>query len=594
MTGASDPAAPRPCLGVGVTGHRLAGLEPDSLPSLRARIMAVLERLEATASLESPQCLRLVTGLAQGADSIAAECALERGWRLDSVLPFPRDDYAEDHQPAEANARYLANLAASEAVYELGGVRDANGMSGAAYERAGRVVLEQCDILIAVWDGKPARGRGGSAQIIAEAVADGIPVIHLDSHAEGAPKLLWSGLEEVDLGSQTVDSVARLELDALPSVVTPLLSAPADAGERSIVGRFEAVGERRLSLAVAYPVLLALFGVRRLRKSDFDGRLDLAGSSEQIASHCRDDGPFCGRMNGILLPRFAESDAVARRSSQLFRSAYVGNFGFAALAVSLSLLGLVLPHSFKPLLVSIELVIIALILIQTRTGNRANWHALWLDNRALAERLRCLSIASRLGILDLRAHAKETAEWVAWCVRATAREVGLPSAHVDEAYLGRVREDLVELIDGQTDYMRTDASRMHRMDHRLHLLGTTLFGLTALACIFLLGIKAAGMVESNVEHLADRATLIVTILTAALPAVGAAIYGIRMQSDFAGIAQRNQELGEDLAALRRLIVAEPLDFDILNLRTRRVTSLLTADLSDWLHTFHARPLALPG
>lgn len=38
-----------------------------------------------------------------------------------------------------------------------------------AYEAAGRYVVDHCDMLLAVWDGRPARGRGGTAEIIAYA-----------------------------------------------------------------------------------------------------------------------------------------------------------------------------------------------------------------------------------------------------------------------------------------------------------------------------------------------------------------------------------------------------------------------------------------
>jgi hypothetical protein len=155
----------------------------------------------------------------------------------------------------------------------------------------------------------------------------------------------------------------------------------------------------------------------------------------------------------------------------------------------LSLLGLALPAGAKPVLITLELAAIAVILILTRTGNRAGWHRRWLDNRALAERLRCLAVSAQLGDLDLRGAGEGTPSWVAWYTRATARELGLPSVHADASYLQCVRNDLVRLIDDQTAYLKSDAGRMHRLEHRLHLVGTTLFGATAIACLALLVFK---------------------------------------------------------------------------------------------------------
>jgi hypothetical protein len=210
---------------------------------------------------------------------------------------------------------------------------------------------------------------------------------------------------------------------------------------------------------------------------------------------------------------------------------------FAALAVILSLLGFVLPSLTKPVLVVLELGVTGTILIVTCVGNRAGWHRRWLDSRNLAA-----------------------------------------------------------LIDGQVGYLSQDAARMHTLEHRLHRLGLMLFGATALVCVATVTLKAmSGMglhlAADRIEH---SLAVWLTICSAAFPAMGAAIYGIRMQGDFAGIAERNEALIVHLGSLRRAIDADALDFDTLRRGVRRATDLLTAGLDDWLQTYHARPLALPG
>jgi hypothetical protein len=35
-----------------------------------------------------------------------------------------------------------------------------------AYARAGHAIVDASDVLVALWDGKPARGRGGTAEIV--------------------------------------------------------------------------------------------------------------------------------------------------------------------------------------------------------------------------------------------------------------------------------------------------------------------------------------------------------------------------------------------------------------------------------------------
>ena len=232
----------------------------------------------------------------------------------------------------------------------------------------------------------------------------------------------------------------------------------------------------------------------------------------------------------------------------------------------------------------------------TRTAHRVAWHERWLDYRHLAERLRCLAISAQLGDLALRVGVDSEPPWVGRAVRSTARNLGLPSARVDDAYLAAVRAALIELIDGQLRYLDADAHRMHRLEHRLHLIGTVLFALTAGICVGFLGFEAVFKMGlgGNLEYLAHRVVISVTIASGALPAIGAAIYGIRMQGDFAGIAERSEALAQHLSALNRVIAEDELSFDTLSRRVRRAVDLLTADLARWRQTYHARPLSLPG
>jgi hypothetical protein len=575
---------PHRTLTVGVTGHRPERLGEANVPALREAVAMVFSAIEAAAG-EEPFTIRLVSALAEGADSIAADEALARNWTLDVVLPFLSADYAADFDIGDVQDAHVQRLARASAVFELPGERNCEDI---AYERAGRVVLAQSDLLVALWDNGPVRGRGGAAQIVAEAVLHGVPVIQIDPANTKTPLLLWDGLEEADLGQQNVDTVARGDISGLGGLIGDVLNAPQGGANAGMITRFQAAPESRWAAGLAYPLLLAVMGIRKLRWADI--RTEASPQSPA----CSTSGDFAERLGIVLVPRFARADAAATRVAQLFRSGYVTNFLLAAFAVVLSLIGLALPTTAKPVLITLELAAIGVILMLTHTGNRAGWHRRWLDNRALAERLRCLAVSAQLGDLDLRGAGEGTPGWVAWYTRATARELGLPSAHADKAYLQCVRDDLVRLIDDQTAYLKTDAHRMHRLEHRLHLLGTTLFGATAIACLALLVFKTTYQWMPTLAWLQHPLATAATIASAALPAIGAAIYGIRMQGDFAGIASRNEALAHHLTMLRQVVDTDELGFDTLNRRIRRATDLLTGDLESWLQTYHARPLALPG
>ena len=65
-------------------------------------------------------------------------------------------------------------------LFELDGARD---HATDAYAAAGRVVLNQCDLLLAVWDGGEPAGAGGTVHTLYEAVRYHVPVIWIDALA---------------------------------------------------------------------------------------------------------------------------------------------------------------------------------------------------------------------------------------------------------------------------------------------------------------------------------------------------------------------------------------------------------------------------
>ncbi len=572
-------------IAVGITGHRLERLADTDLAVLCARIDEVMS---AMAAASPGSRFRLVGSLAEGADVVAADAALGRGWQVDTVLPFARDDYADDFDgPAAAGLR--ARLDRSANVLELPGSRDEPGGEAAAYERAGRVVLTQSDILLAIWDGDPPRGRGGAAQIVAEAVAHAIPVLVLHPDASEPPVLLWSGLNAHDSGPEAVDTVARGGLGDLPRLMARLAASPS-ADVRGRARR--TVPDAPPLFAIAYPLLLALTGVRRLRLSNLRRPCPAArvsGAAPAMALQTR--------INDQLWPRFDKADCEASLAAQLFRSAFVSSFALAALAVTLAvtlaLLGLIVPTAVKPLLAAGEFASIAMILIITTWGSRAGWHDRWLDQRTLVEELRCLAVSASLGDLFVRGARVQDGGVAGRERRDIARRIGLPSARIDAAYLAEAHSSLAALLDDQIGYVQREAGRMHRLEHRLHRIGGALFAITALVCAGVLGIEVVWTFshEPGVEH---ALPLGVTVVSAALPAIGAAIYGIRMQGDFAGAAERNASLAIQLTELRRIVQDEAPGFDGLRRLIRRTAELLTADVSQWVRATRARPLSLPG
>jgi len=184
-------SAPQPLLGysVGIVGHRSDRIADAG--QVRARIVEVLLALEAAIDKAAAsgfypagrQALRLVSALAEGADRIAAMAAVEAGIELGVVLPFVPSEYRKDFTDEASRTQFDELLDKSAHVLVL----DGNGAERQrAYEAAGMTMLDNCDLLIAVWDGGPGRGRGGTREVIEEAARRAIPVVVIDPAGAGA------------------------------------------------------------------------------------------------------------------------------------------------------------------------------------------------------------------------------------------------------------------------------------------------------------------------------------------------------------------------------------------------------------------------
>lgn len=137
---------------IGFTGHQTLS------PGTAAAVREALDGLLTAAGTAVGIC-----SLAAGADQIFAQAVLAGGHTLEAVIPSA--GYRTTFGDPGDLARYDALLAACSAVTELAHPTP----DEEAFYAAGRAVADRCDRLIAVWDGQPAAGLGGTADIVAYA-----------------------------------------------------------------------------------------------------------------------------------------------------------------------------------------------------------------------------------------------------------------------------------------------------------------------------------------------------------------------------------------------------------------------------------------
>jgi len=145
---------------IGVTGHRFLSDRTSRLVE-----QALVDRLVRLPG----ESLVGITCLAEGADQLFALAVLRLGGTLEVVLPAAR--YREEQTP-EQRPRFDRLVAQASTVDVLG----YDESTCEAYSDAGRRVVERSDVLLAVWDGHPARGSGGTGDVVAYARTRSTPV----------------------------------------------------------------------------------------------------------------------------------------------------------------------------------------------------------------------------------------------------------------------------------------------------------------------------------------------------------------------------------------------------------------------------------
>ncbi|MEU4425794.1 hypothetical protein AB0F81_34665 [Actinoplanes sp. NPDC024001] len=143
----------------GITGHRLLP------PGIAERAVDHWRQ-----ALPSGAGLHAVSSLADGADQLFAAHVLAAGGTLEVVLPSA--GYAASLATAGSRARFESLLRAAATVVTMPYAEPCDQ----GFLAAGQALVDRCDHLFAVWDGRPTRGPGGTADVVAYARARDRPV----------------------------------------------------------------------------------------------------------------------------------------------------------------------------------------------------------------------------------------------------------------------------------------------------------------------------------------------------------------------------------------------------------------------------------
>ncbi|MER8067353.1 hypothetical protein ABTZ59_03430 [Streptomyces sp. NPDC094034] len=145
---------------VGITGHR--GLSK----AIERQVKAMLAEQIATLDVRD---LVAISCIADGPDTWWAQAVLDAGGRVEVVIPaaWYRRDLPDWH-----HAEYDSLFSSASDIHDTGMTES----TSAAHQAGSEILVGLSDVVLAVWDGLPARGFGGTADVVAYAARVGVPV----------------------------------------------------------------------------------------------------------------------------------------------------------------------------------------------------------------------------------------------------------------------------------------------------------------------------------------------------------------------------------------------------------------------------------
>ncbi len=659
------PPAPARRLCIGVTGHRAAHTalseRVDAVEVALGEIFALLAGSVATAP-PLPSCppaapVRLHCLLADGVDQIAARLAISRGWELSCPLPFGRTLNAAINAAPQSLDDVRALLAGDDPVDPLTGERataihrlgdsarlfelsecdaaiealliahwaapdDAEAARLFAAEGARRVALagsimiEQSDLVVAVWDGTTTAHVGGTGHTMAAALDAGAPVVWIDPAEPAAWRIL-----RTPEAMATHQDLATGQADELKTIVRAVLDPDGDAhrhppGDHGVATLTEERWRGRSNRwAHGYRRVEALFGKdqgqSRFRRIVQHYELPEAvaeGTGKPLLAEAaalpHGDPAAPAAIEASVLRRFAWADGVSARLSDAYRGGMMINFVLSSLAVvgGIAYLPLYGPERKWPF-AAVELLLIAAILAITLIGQKRRWHRRWLETRRVAEYLRHAPLLILLGVARPpgRWPRGTTGSWPEWYARQAIREVGLPQATITAGYLRRALEGpLAEHVVAQRDYHIAKAQRLKHVHHGLDRLALFFFILAVISVAAYLMLKGATATGSLAPGILDGLSKWFTLAGVIFPSFASAIAGIRFFGDFERFAAISEVTAEKLDAIARRIAAlgtapdSAIDYGRVAEIAHATDATVVAEIESWQSVFGGKQIALPA
>jgi hypothetical protein len=305
-----------------------------------------------------------------------------------------------------------------------------------------------------------------------------------------------------------------------------------------------------------------------------------------------------------IAPAHRTFDQRAVHYGHRYRSGFWAIYLLSAVAVLFAVLPLALGwdsaghrlHSYAALWALGEVVVIGVVSAIYWRGHRRHWQEQWLDARTTAELCWYLPLIAPL--IDFNATAAD-ANWyvrvfdpgqhvraddvAALCTRNEAlARAQLAHAWSDAPFVAGYSRWTIGILEQQRRYHRGIAVKQATLLHRVHVLTSWLFGLTALGALM---------------HLMVH-TIWLAVMTTFFPALGASLHGALAQSEAYRLGQASESLAAKLeGAIERIraslaTVGALGDVGSLKASIQDAIALILEEHHDWQRLVRPHRLSL--
>ena len=476
---------------VGVSGHM--DLDPDDIPGLRGSIAAFLQELKR----HLPETdIQIIVGMAEGADLLVAETALDMGVRVEAVLPMPLEHYVADFD--DDTLLLLKSLLARRDVnctelrpppHPGKGVHGGDAAHrNAMYANLTETLIRRSSLLLALWDGQSLPLPGGTADTVLRFLG-----IRTDANMAADSIVLVDSAEDTDTSERLVYWIPAVRSSG---------TQPATDHQPCFL---RCVGDNTLLMQRVMPASLAfqLNGLNRYNR-EYRELADSGGlaANDSLLATLPPDAPLHDEMKlADIDAQYVKADSLAMhyqlRSDLLFRL-----FGVMTFTMGLAYLIYEKLTESKLLLMAYLCILLGSLGLYYMLRGR-HWFAKHLTYRALAETMRA-KFYLRLAGVDHRVNASEVLGlsgidrfhgfgWISF-VLAGVEVPDVRAETIHDMDLRRTRCVEKHWIESQHSYFTRKVARLESSSHRVKILRNMLFLviLLVILALFLFGDQMVG------------------------------------------------------------------------------------------------------